>query len=123
MVRTFGITGHQPAGLQREIGGTGEGSRSEVQGFRNFKPRISNFRIAPVSLGVPVSRVRGMGKGASLGKEAVLADSGRTGEESDFPSILLGTMSDMALRHEAKEGKADSRPQARKTGGVFAGIK
>jgi hypothetical protein len=30
-----------------------------------------------------------MGKGASLGKEAVLADSGRAGEKSDFFSILL----------------------------------
>ena len=30
-----------------------------------------------------------MGKGASLGKEAVLADSGRGGEKSDFFSIVL----------------------------------
>ena len=30
----------------REKGGTGEGSRSEVRGFRNFEPRTSNFRIA-----------------------------------------------------------------------------
>ena len=30
-----------------------------------------------------------MGKGASLGEEAVLADSGRAGEMSDFFSILL----------------------------------
>ena len=30
-----------------------------------------------------------MGKGASLDKEAVLADSGRAGEKSDFFSILL----------------------------------
>jgi hypothetical protein len=29
-----------------------------------------------------------MGNGASLGKEAVLADSGRAGEKSDFFSIL-----------------------------------
>ena len=31
-----------------------------------------------------------MGKGVSLGKEAVLADSGRAGEKSDFFNILLG---------------------------------
>ena len=30
-----------------------------------------------------------MGKGASLGEEAVLADSGRAGEKIDFFSILL----------------------------------
>jgi len=47
-------------------------------------------RVAFVSIGVPVARVRGMGKGASLGKEAVLADSRRAGEKSDFISILLG---------------------------------
>jgi hypothetical protein len=35
-------------------------------------------------------RERRMGKGASLGKKAVLADSGRAGEKSDFFSILLG---------------------------------
>ena len=33
-----------------------------------------------------------MGKGASLGEEAVLADSGRAGEKSDFFSILLGNL-------------------------------
>jgi hypothetical protein len=32
-----------PAGYQRETGWTEEGSRSEVRGFRNFEPRISNF--------------------------------------------------------------------------------
>ena len=35
-------------------------------------------------------RERRMGKGASLGKEAVLADSGWAGEKSDLFSILLG---------------------------------
>jgi hypothetical protein len=30
-----------------------------------------------------------LGKGASLGKEAVLAGSGRAGEKGDFFSILL----------------------------------
>jgi len=37
-------------------------------------------------------RERCMGKGASLGEEAVLADSGRAGEKSDFFSILLGNL-------------------------------
>jgi hypothetical protein len=31
-----------------------------------------------------------MGKGGSLGKEAVLANSGRAGEKSDVFNILLG---------------------------------
>jgi hypothetical protein len=31
-----------------------------------------------------------MGKGASLGKEAVVATSGRAGEKGDLFSILLG---------------------------------
>jgi hypothetical protein len=34
-------------------------------------------------------RERRMGKDASLGEEAVLADSGRAGEKSDSPSILI----------------------------------
>ena len=33
-----------------------------------------------------------MGKGASLGKEAVLAASGRAGEKGDFFSILSGDL-------------------------------
>jgi len=35
----IGQSGRAP----RETGGTSEGSRSEVRGFRNFEPRTSNF--------------------------------------------------------------------------------
>jgi hypothetical protein len=36
--------------------------------------------VVPISPGMPVARVRSMDKGMSLGKEAVLADSGWAGD-------------------------------------------
>jgi hypothetical protein len=43
-----------------------------------------------------------MGKGASMGKEAVLADSGRAGEKSDFISILLAADDEEVARSNSR---------------------
>ena len=72
---------------------TGEGSRFDVFGISNLEPRTSNFKLR-IALFSHVSRFTRhglwrMGKGASLGKEAVLADSGRAGEKTDYFSVLL----------------------------------
>jgi len=46
-----------------------------------------------------------MGKGASLGKEPVLADSGRAGEKSDFISILLAADDEEVARSNSRVGE------------------
>ena len=63
--------------------------RRESSNVKGFGGRALGSPTFHLSRFLKAQRERRMGKGASLGEEAVLADSGRAGEKSDLFSILI----------------------------------
>ena len=72
---------NSPAGYLSETGGSAKGSRSEVQGLRNFEPRTSDrVFVACLVLHAPRS--------VAHGKRRVSVRRGRAGEKTDCFSVL-----------------------------------